>query len=93
MSKTPIQTAIEQICLEINKSNSDIEYYKSKMMMSSVRSEHDIQTGLQRALNILTALLPTEREVIEEAWCDGENGYGAASDYFTTKFNDNENTN
>ena len=52
---------------------------------------------------ILTALLPTEREVIEDAWNTGKEdgkdmGYHgraehtSAQHYFTTKFNDNEHT-
>jgi hypothetical protein len=66
MSKTPLQTAIEQI---------------QKMPLPDLG-----------VIAILTALLPTEREVIEDVWCDGNDGYGAAADYFTTKFNDNEKT-
>ena len=42
-----------------------------------------------------TALLPTEREVIKEAFEEGINPNSMirnASHYFTTKFNDNEHT-
>ena len=45
---------------------------------------------------ILTALLPNEREVIEEAYDDGywdsERMSPMNNNYFTTKFNDNEHT-
>jgi hypothetical protein len=45
---------------------------------------------------ILTALLPTERDVIETAYDEGrEDGLEnivKIPDYFTTKFNDNEHT-
>lgn len=55
------------------------------------------------AIMDLRSLLPTEREVIEEAWNTGkEDGkdmsyhgraeHTSAQHYFTTKFNDNEHT-
>ena len=55
------------------------------------------------AIMDLRSLLPTEREVIEEAWNTGKEdgkdmGYHgraehtSAQHYFTTKFNDNEHT-
>lgn len=55
------------------------------------------------AIMDLRSLLPTEREVIEEAWNTGKEdgkdmGYHgraehtSAQHYFTTKFNDNERT-
>ena len=49
--------------------------------------------GLSSAINTLTALLPTEREVIEEAFQAGmdyescQEGAMCFNDYFTTKFN------
>jgi hypothetical protein len=78
MSKTPLQTAIEQIQTKIAEC-----------------PEFDNERGAYMTCkNILTALLPTEREVIEEAY---EYGYDdravcnkQKTDYFTTKFNDNE---
>jgi len=69
MSKTPLQTAIEQV---------------QKMPLPDLG-----------VISILTALLPTEREVIKEAFEEGINPNSMirnASDYFTTKFNDNEHT-
>jgi hypothetical protein len=69
MSKTPLQTAIEQV---------------QKMPLPDLG-----------VISILTALLPTEREVIKEAFEEGINPNSMirnASDYFTTKFNDNEKT-
>jgi hypothetical protein len=58
--------------------------------------------AIRECIESATALLPTEREVIEEAYqagMEGERrfnkGYmfdGNKSDYFTTKFNDNGKT-
>jgi hypothetical protein len=87
MSKTPLQTAIEQIQTKIAEC-----------------TEFDNERGAYMTCKaILTALLPTEREVIEEAWNTGKEdgkdmGYHgraehtSAQHYFTTKFNDNEHT-
>ena len=65
MSKTPLQTAIEQV---------------QKMPLPDLG-----------VIAILTALLPTEREVIEEAYdagrADGEDGT-LNFNYFYSKFND-----
>lgn len=94
--QTPIQQAIEQIEAQIknNDNNTSIEgWYKI-----------GIKKGLKIALNELTALLPTERDVIEDAWDTGKQdgkdmGYHgraehtSANHYFTTKFNDNEKSN
>ncbi len=70
MSKTPLQTAIEQV---------------QKMPLPDLG-----------VIAILTALLPTERDVIETAYDEGrEDGLEnivKIPDYFTTKFNDNEHT-
>ena len=90
MSKTPLQTAIEQIEQEIDKWQPD-----GNLLI--------VRGALLTCRDICTALLPTEREVIEEAYDAGhEDGdsfhtsdcetYETAANYFTTKFNDNEKT-
>ena len=88
MSKTPLQTAIEQIEQEIDKWQPD-----GNLLI--------VRGALLTCRDICTALLPTEREVIETAYDSGvlaqqrlNNGcdYVCQSVYFTTKFNDNEKT-
>lgn len=89
MSKTPLQTAIEQI--------------EDEMSYSDLGALYDARSAFEWCKNKLTALLPTEREVIEDAWNTGKEdgkdmGYHgraehtSAQHYFTTKFNDNEHT-
>ena len=76
MSKTPLQTAIEQI--QKNAKYTALHY----------------QSACDDCIAILTDLLPTERDVIEDAYKMGTI-YGDINDsetYFTTKFNDNEHT-
>lgn len=62
------------------------------------------QSACDDCIAILTDILPTERDVIEEAWDTGKQdgkdmGYHgraehtSANHYFTTKFNDNEKSN
>jgi len=85
MSKTPLQTAIEQIEQEIDKWQPD-----GNLLI--------VRGALLTCRDICTALLPTEREVIETAYEQGYsdslarqagNGYAGQDNYFTTKFNDN----
>jgi len=87
MSKTPLQTAIEKLVERYNETSSEMQ-----------------EAAYAIAIMDLRSLLPTEREVIEEAWNTGKEdgkdmGYHgraehtSAQHYFTTKFNDNENTN
>ena len=83
MSKTPLQQAIEQIEQEIDKWQPD-----GNLLI--------VRGALLTCRDICTALLPNEREVIEEAYDDGywdsERMSPMNNDYFTTKFNDNEHT-
>jgi hypothetical protein len=56
------------------------------------------QSACDDCIAILTALLPTEREVIEEAYDRGVDAggfgvHGNAQHYFTTKFNNDGKTN
>ena len=85
MSKTPLQTAIEQI----TKFAENLDW--------------DKQVAVTGCIIRLNNLLPTERDVIEEAWNTGKEdgkdmGYHgraehtSAQHYFTTKFNNNEHT-
>lgn len=88
MIKTPIQQVQEYVRNIRNSSKiTDPSEYGRWLAM-----EH-----------LLTALLPTEREVIEEAWYTGKEdgkdmGYHgraehtSAQHYFTTKFNTNDTT-
>lgn len=98
MAHTALQKAIEQIKSKIAISKQDMEYYRKTILMGSVRSEHDIQTGLLQSIQILTDLLPYERETIESAYNQGdydcgqsEFGSGAefrnGNDYFTKTYN------
>lgn len=81
MNKTPLQTAIEQIQTKIAEC-----------------TEFDNERGAYMTCKaILAALLPTEREVIEDAYDDGANsgmmgGSGTSDYYFTTKFNTDDHT-
>jgi hypothetical protein len=75
MSKTPLQQLIDILQQDLD-------------MMPNPLS--DKAAALYYCQAAAMSLLPTEREVIEDVWCDGNDGYGAAADYFTTKFNDNE---
>jgi hypothetical protein len=87
MSKTPLQTAIEQIEQEIDKWQPD-----GNLLI--------VRGALLTCRDICTTLLPNEREVIEEAYEAGvederrfNKGYMFEADkfvYFTTKFNGNE---
>jgi hypothetical protein len=83
MSKTPLQTAIEQIEQEIDKWQPD-----GNLLI--------VRGALLTCRDICTTLLPNERDVIEEAYDDGywdsERMSPMNNDYFTTKFNDNEHT-
>lgn len=81
MSKTSLQTAIEQIEQEIDKWQPD-----GNLLI--------VRGALLTCRDICTTLLPNEREVIEEAYDAGANsgmmgGSGSSDYYFTTKFNDN----
>lgn len=100
MKQTPITKAIEQLNSKITISKQDMEYYRQTAQMNSVKTEHDIQNGLLHAIQILTELLPYEREVIQEAYYDGSvasksisfNGianYKNSTDYFTKTFTEN----
>ena len=97
MAQTALQKAIEQIKSKIAISKQDMEYYRQTIQMDSVRTEHDIQTGLLQSIQILTDLLPYERETIEAAYKDGGinskamavNGfskYNNSQDYFTKTY-------
>jgi hypothetical protein len=93
MSKTAIQQAIER-CDYWLKINLDLLVLKSN---SSNKRQELISAKIlcyRKMKDELTALLPTEREVIEEAYDDGywdsERMSPMNNDYFTTKFNDNE---
>lgn len=93
MTQTPLQKAIEQLNGKITISKQDMEYYRKTAQMNSVRTEHDLQNGLLQSIQILTDLLPYEREVIEGAFSDGNfnmhdaNPHNTKSDYFTKTFN------
>ena len=99
MKQTPITKAIEQLNSKITISKQDMEYYRQTAQMNSVKTEHDIQNGLLHAIQILTDLLPYEREVIEQTFQDAdddrvayENGNGIKylnpNHYFTKTFID-----
>jgi hypothetical protein len=88
MSKTPLQQLIAQ--MEQKKSDRKIQA-KGQSKKEKDFLQEEIY-AISECIESATALLPTEREVIEDVWCDGNDGYGAAADYFTTKFNDNEKT-
>ncbi len=102
MSKTAIQQAIER-CDYWLKINLDLLGLKSN---SSNKRQELISAKIlcyRKMKDELTAILPTEREVIEDAWNTGKEdgkdmGYHgraehtSAQHYFTTKFNDNEHT-
>ena len=97
MAQTALQKAIEQLQSKIAISKQDMEYYRQNIQMDSVRTEHDIQTGLLQSIQILTDLLPYERETIEAAYSDGVNdeAFGRllgsvadnSTDYFTKTYN------
>lgn len=101
MTQTPLQRAIEQLNSKITISKQDMEYYRKTAQMNSVRTEHDIQNGLLQSIQILSDLLPYEREVIEWAYSDGANdeAFGRllgsvadiSTDYFTKTFTNNGN--
>lgn len=93
MAQTALQKAIEQLQSKIAISKQDMEYYRKTILMGSVRSEHDIQTGLLQSIQILTDLLPYERETIESAYEDGSTNlefgtpsYVHKTDYFTKTY-------
>ena len=59
--------------------------------MGKLQNEGYITANLNSVVHILKSLLPTERDVIEDAYKMGTI-YGDINDsetYFTTKFNDN----
>lgn len=98
MTQTPLQRAIEQLNSKITISKQDMEYYRQTAQMNSVKTEHDIQNGLLQSIQILTDLLPYEREVIESAYeiggieskalaVNGFSKYKNSTDYFTKTFN------
>ena len=79
-----------------------MEYYRKTAQMNSVRTEHDLQNGLLQSIQILTDLLPYERDVIEGAYKQGDYDCGRGefggipefrnkSDYFTKTFTNNGN--
>jgi phage shock protein A len=72
MAQTALQKAIQQLQSKIAISKQDMEYYRQTIQMDSVRTEHDIQTGLFQSIQILTDLLPYERETIEAAYIEGD---------------------
>jgi hypothetical protein len=97
MAQTALQKAIEQIKSKIAISKQDMEYYRQTIQMDSVRTEHDIQTGLLQSIQILTNLLPYERETIEAAYRQGDDDCGSCEfggvadflneqDYFTKTY-------
>jgi hypothetical protein len=97
MAQTALQKAIEQLQSKIAISKQDMEYYRKTILMGSVRSEHDIQTGLLQSIQILTDLLPYERETIEAAYGQGSKDMDKAhclmtwehsdkTDYFTKTY-------
>jgi hypothetical protein len=93
MAQTAITKAIEQLQSKIAISKQDMEYYRKTILMGSVRSEHDIQTGFLQSIQILTDLLPYEREQIETAYEEGSTNleFGTPSylhktDYFTKTY-------
>ena len=101
MAQTAITKAIEQLQSKIAISKQDMEYYRKTILMGSVRSEHDIQTGLLQSIQILTDLLPYERETIEAAYkvgginskaisFNGISEYKNEQDYFTKTYNQND---
>jgi hypothetical protein len=97
-NKTALQKAIEQLQSKIAISKQDMEYYRQTIQMDSVCTEHDIQTGLLQSIQILTDLLPYERETIEAAYGQGDDDCGRGEfgsspdfidkqDYFTKTYN------
>jgi len=80
MTQTPISKAIESI----KKAPTDFNY------------KDDAILTVEDVLNILTDLLPYEREVIEGAFSDGcfnmlhDNPYNNKFDYFTKTFINND---
>jgi len=85
MAQTALQRAIEQLQSKIAISKQDMEYYRQTIQMDSVCTEHDIQTGLLQSIQILTSLLPYERETIEGAHKDWQ--FTNAENYFTKTYN------
>jgi hypothetical protein len=90
--KTPIQQLIAQM-------EQKIADRKIKAKAQSKKEKDFLQEeiyAIRECIESAVALLPTEREVIEEAYDEGrEDGVEnivKISDYFTTKFNDNEHT-
>lgn len=74
--KTAIQQAIELLTKQFNATPSTQE-----------------KVAYANSIMVLQSLLPTEREVIEEAYHIGREDGGRGTinfNYFTTKFNDNE---
>lgn len=101
MADTAITKALQQLQSKISISKQDMEYYRQTIQMGSVRSEHDIQTGLLQSIQILTELLPYERETIEAAYIKGDNDcwenefasgaeFTDKQDYFTKTYNQND---
>lgn len=66
--KTTLQQAIEQIELDIADTKKQC---KHKPITEKRKAEHYI-AGIRSAQNILTSLLPAEREAIETAYDAGE---------------------
>jgi hypothetical protein len=90
MAHTALQKAIQQLQSKVAISKQDMEYYRQTIQMDSVRTEHDIQTGLLQSIQILTDLLPYERETIEAAYGDAIQRpylFENRNDYFTKTYN------
>jgi hypothetical protein len=79
--KTPIQQALHRLNEQIDTLNA---------VKDHTQHAYAVLRFLKQERDFLTALLPTEREVIETAFKEGFGNWIEPSDYFTTKFNDNE---
>ena len=88
MAHTALQKAIQQLQSKVAISKQDMEYYRQTIQMDSVHTEHDIQTGLLQSIQILTDLLPYERETIEAAYGDAihNEDFDSQKDYFTKTY-------
>jgi hypothetical protein len=97
MAQTALQKAIYELQSKIAISKQDMEYYRQNIQMDSVRTEHDIQTGLLQSIQILIDILPYERETIEAAYGQGDYDCGKSEfgsspdfidkhDYFTKTY-------
>ena len=64
-------------------------------MQEAIQKIENFEYVLHRkdVIDILTELLPKEKQVIENAFIDGNCNYGRILDYYNQKFRKDENTN